>query len=230
MSAKHWINSYIFTKEMTKVLPEYIHGRLIDIGCGDKPYEPYVRDYVSEHVGIDHEKTLHKIDNIDIFAPAYEIPVKSASFDCALCTNVLEHLEEPGRAIAECARVLKPDGIAVYAMPFIYAPHEEPRDFYRYTKHGIHYLFEKNGFQLIELKALSGFWVTFSMALTLHIWKFRRKKRLRKILKPLFMLIPPFVILIQSIGYVLDLINKNEEWTWMFLVVAKKANNSLKCN
>lgn len=220
--AKHWIISYVFLKEMKKALPNYFHGRLIDIGCGDKPYSSDVKDYVREHVGIDHEQTMHAKDNIDIFAPAYDIPVESASFDCALCTDVLEHLEEPGKAIAECARVLKPEGIAVYTVPFIYPPHEEPRDFYRYTKHGIHYLFENNGFQILELKPLSGFWITFAMALTYYLWEFRRKKRLRTILKPLLMLIPPFVLLMQSVAYVLDSVDKREEWTWMFFVAAKK--------
>lgn len=222
MKAKNWVIHYVFFKEMKKVLPKYIQGRLIDIGCGDKPYEPYLKGHVDEHVGVDHEQTFHKKDNIDIFATAYDIPVETASFDCALCTDVLEHLEEPGRAIAECARVLKPEGIAVYTIPFIFEPHEEPRDFYRYTRHGIQYLFEKNGFQIIELIAFSGFGVTFSHALTHYIWNFRRKKRLRKILKPLFLLIPPVVILIQAMGYLLDVIDKREEWTWEYLVVAKK--------
>jgi len=222
MRGKHWIINHIVSKEFKKVSAKYISGRLIDIGCGEKPYESFLSKYVSEYVGVDHEETLHCRDTIDIFAPAYDIPVEDESFDCALCTAVLEHLEEPGKAISECARILKAGGIALYTVPFIWELHEEPRDFYRYSKYGLRYLFETNGFQIIELKALSGFWVTFAQALTLYLWKFRRKRRLRKFLKPLFMLIPPFVILIQGMAYLLDIIDKREEWTWMYLIVAKK--------
>ena len=84
------------------------------------------------------------------------------------------------------------------------------------------HLFETNGFTILELKALSGFWVTVSIAFTHYVWKFRRKKGWIGIFKPLFMLIPPFVLLIQAAAYLLDHIDKREEWTWMYLVVARK--------
>ena len=221
MKGKHWIINYITTKELKNIVPRYIHGRLIDIGCGEKPLEPYFKQYVTEHIGVDHAETMHDKNNIDIFATAYEIPVEDASFDCALCTAVLEHLEEPSQAIAECHRVLKKGGVALYTVPFVWNLHEEPRDFYRYTKYGLTYLFEKNGFKIIELIALSGFWITFAQAVTQYLWTLRRKKKL-KIFKPFFIIIPAFVVSFQALAYLLDKLDKREEWTWAYVVVVKK--------
>ncbi len=222
MRGKHWIVNRMIAKELKRIFPAYLSGRLIDIGCGDKPLAGLAAPYVSCHVGIDHAETQHRKNNIDIFAPCYDIPVDDASFDCALCTAVLEHLEEPGKAIAECSRILKLGGVAICTAPFIWNLHEEPRDFFRFSKYGLAYLFETNGFKILELKALAGFWVTGSIALTHYLWKFRRKKGWASVFKPLFTLIPPFTLMIQAAAYLLDHLDKREEWTWMHLVVAQK--------
>lgn len=226
MRGKRWIINYIIEKELKKVLVQYMRGRLIDIGCGEKPAESLLKKYVREHVGVDHKETTHNKGKIDIFTSAYDISVEDESFDCALCTSVLEHLEEPSKAIAECHRILKVGGIALYTVPFVFNLHEEPRDFYRFSKYGLKYLFTTNGFQIIELKALSGFWVTFSIAFTHYLWKFRRKKSWKMFLRPLLFLIPPTAILVQSTAYLLDRMDKREEWTWMYLIVAKKITNT----
>jgi SAM-dependent methyltransferase len=84
---------------------------------------------------------------------------------------VLEHLEEPEAAIRECHRVLRPGGTAIYTVPFIWHLHEEPRDFFRYSKYGLRYLFEKVGFEIVELRALSGFWVTFGQLFVYNLYR-----------------------------------------------------------
>jgi SAM-dependent methyltransferase len=194
----------------------YLRGRLVDIGCGVKPYQELLAPYVSEHVGVDHEGTFHDKANIDLFGTAYEIPVQDNHFDSAICTAVLEHLEEPEMALQECYRILKTGGNAIYSIPFIWHLHEEPRDFFRYSKYGIKYLFEKVGFEVTELKALSGFWVTFGQLFVYNLYRFNRG--------PFRWLhiIDGIGLLIQAIAYVLDKIDKTEKWTWMYMVVAKK--------
>ena len=154
------INS-IHNKALKNIVEQFINGRLIDIGCGTKPYKKLLAPYVTEHIGVDHQETLHKRTNINRVGTAYNIPAENAEFDCALCTAVLEHLEEPELALQECWRVLKRGGVAIYSVPFIWHLHEEPRDFYRFSRYGLKYLFEKVGYEIIEIKALSGFWVTF---------------------------------------------------------------------
>src|SRR5689334_20670701 len=88
---------WIVQKALTIQGKKYLRGRLIDIGCGTKPYKPLFTAVVSEHVGVDHEATFHDRSNIDLYGTAYAIPATDGSFDSALCTAVLEHLEEPGK-------------------------------------------------------------------------------------------------------------------------------------
>jgi SAM-dependent methyltransferase len=206
----------ILDQELKRCASNFLSGRMLDIGCGTKPYQQLLAPFVTEHVGVDHAETLHQKSNVDLFGSAYEIPVGSESFDSAVCTAVLEHLEEPEKAVRECFRVLKPGGVALYSVPFIWHLHEEPRDFYRFSKYGLSYLFDKAGFEIVEIKALSGFWVTFGQLLVYNLYRFNRG-----VLRWL-RVIDTLGLLIQAISYGLDRLDKTEEWTWMYMVVAKK--------
>jgi SAM-dependent methyltransferase len=195
---------------------KYCSGQLVDIGCGIKPYQHLLQDLVSRHVGVDHEASFHDQSHVDIFGTAYEIPVDDYSFDCALCTAVLEHLEEPGLALQECFRILKHGGVAIYSVPFIWHLHEEPRDFFRYSKHGLDYLFKKHGFEILEIKALSGFWVTFGQLFVYNLYRLNRG--------PLRWLrvVDVMGLIIQGSAFLLDKIDRTEQWTWMYIAVVKK--------
>jgi len=216
MSYKNILVHSIHNRELIAVANHYVSGRLIDIGCGNKPYAGLLKPFVSEHIGVDHLLTLHGTTNIDIFSSAYEIPVADESFDSALSTAVLEHLEEPELALRECHRVLKPGGVAIYSVPFIWHLHEEPRDFYRFSKFGLDYLFKKVGFEIIEIKALSGFWVTFGQLFVYNLYRLNRG--------PLrwFRIIDAVGLMLQGMAYLLDRFDRTEQWTWAYLVVARK--------
>jgi len=207
---------HIHDGELKKFAARYINGRLVDIGCGVKPYKNLFASYVTEHIGVDHEKTIHDRSNIDLIGTAYDIPADNESYDSAICTAVLEHLEEPELALLECFRILKSGGYAIYSIPFIWHLHEEPRDFYRYSKFGIKYLFEKVGFEIVELKALSGFWVTFGQLFVYNIYRFNRG-----FIRWLH-IIDVVGLFIQGSAYCMDKIDRTERWTWMYMVVAKK--------
>lgn len=201
---------------MKRWASKYLTGHLIDIGCGTKPYKDMLAPYVTSHVGIDHPDSLHEKSNVDKVGTAYQIPADDASFDSAICSAVLEHLEEPEQALRECHRVLKPGGVAIYSIPFIWHLHEEPRDYYRYSKYGLKYLFEKVGFEIVELTALSGFWVTFGQLFVYNLYRLNRG--------PLrwLRIIDAVGLSIQALAYGLDKIDKTEQWTWMYMVIARK--------
>lgn len=208
----------IVKKDLEKKFAQYLvpGTSLIDIGCGTKPLGPLLAKYNIQHVGMDHPGTLHNQANIDLFGTAYEIPVANASFDNAACTAVLEHLEEPQLAINETARVLKAGALAFYTVPLFWHLHEEPRDFYRYTKYGLQHLFEKAGFEIVEITALSGFWITQGQMFASYLQRFKKGPfRWLGIISFL-----QYLVLWKS--YWLDKLDKAEQWTWMYSLVARK--------
>lgn len=206
----------ISQRELLRAAKAYANGRLIDIGCGIKPYAELMQPHVTDHIGVDHAESLHAAHNRDLVGTAYAIPVENESFDSALCSAVLEHLEEPEAALKECFRVLKSGGHAIYTVPFIWHVHEEPRDFYRFSKHGLRYLFEKTGFEINEIKPLSGFWVTFGQLLVYNLYRINRG--------PLrwFRIVDIVAMSMHGFFFILDKLDHTEQWTWMYLVVAKK--------
>ncbi len=213
---KNLLINRIHDNQLLDYAKHHLSGHLIDIGCGTKPYKEMISPFIYEHVGVDHESTFHDKSNIDLFGTAYEIPADNETFDSAICTAVLEHLEEPEQALRECYRVLKPGGVAIYSVPFIWHLREEPRDYYRYSKHGLKYLFEKSGFKVLEITPLLGFWVTFGQLFVYNIYRFHRGP-IRYI-----PIIPALGLAVQGISYILDRIDKSEQWTWMYMVVARK--------
>jgi SAM-dependent methyltransferase len=90
------------------------------------------------------------------------IPVEDGRFDHVLLTQVLEHLPEPGRVLAELHRVLAPGGRLWLTAPLFYAEHQAPYDFYRYTQYGMRHVLETAGFEVVSLEWMEGYLGTLS--------------------------------------------------------------------
>jgi SAM-dependent methyltransferase len=112
----------------------YAKGRLLDVGCGSKPYEQFFS--VDRHIGVDWPTSLQSLQ-VEAFAHAEALPFLDRVFDSVLCTEVLEHLKHPDTAIREMSRVLKPGGNLIVSVPFIHELHEQPVDFSRFTSFGL---------------------------------------------------------------------------------------------
>lgn len=133
-------------------------GVLYDLGCGEKPYKTLFEQYCENYLGVDWSNSLHEI-SADVLANLNEIlPIDSSSADTVVSISVLEHLSEPQNMLNEAYRMLRPGGNIVLQVPFQWRVHEEPYDFFRYTSHGLKYMFEKAGFADIKIIPLSGFW------------------------------------------------------------------------
>lgn len=134
-----------------------LSGRLLDFGCGRKPYEHLFQ--VSEYIGIDMEDTGHKhtLSKIDVYYDGKNIPFGDESFDSVFCSEVFEHIFNLDEVIPEIKRVMKKDGMLLVTVPFCWNEHEIPYDFGRYTSFGIRHLLEKHGFTVVSLTKSGNF-------------------------------------------------------------------------
>ncbi len=132
--------------DVSKALGTYARGTLVDVGCGAKPYRA-LGTGVSRWIGVDVEDN----EEADLHGIAYELPIENGTVDTVLCTQVLEHLEQPERALVEFLRVLRPGGHLILTAPQYWSLHEEPRDFFRYTSIGLTYLTKSAGFDFVTL-------------------------------------------------------------------------------
>jgi len=162
---------------------------VLDIGCGEKPY----RDLFSEcdYIGLNH--SAENADP-DLVGDALNLPIKSDTVHIVFTTQVIEHVPEPQKMIDECFRVLKPGGSLVLTGPFYWPIHEEPYDFYRYTRYGLEHLLKNAGFQTWEIRADGGDWAQILLSINL------------KISKKLF----PLRILVNCLGLLSEKLNTSE--------------------
>ncbi len=145
---------------LSQVAPRFARGVLVDVGCGEKPYKRIFAPHVTRHLGIDIRPGTSGA--VDVVGDAYSTNLPDGACDTLLCTEVLEHLEEPARALAEMRRILKADGHVILTVPFFWHVHEAPRDFFRYSEYGLRHLFQNAGFEVVTIRPLTGFVVTFA--------------------------------------------------------------------
>ncbi len=130
-------------------------GLLLDIGCGNRPYA-FLFTTATQYVGIDLPAQDMTQRESDVWASGLQLPFASERFDIVLCTQVLEHVPQPWRLIQEAFRVLKAGGGFILTAPQTWGLHEEPRDYYRFTRYGLQYLLESAGFEVKWLEARGG--------------------------------------------------------------------------
>jgi SAM-dependent methyltransferase len=132
-------------------------SRVLDAGAGAAPYRPLFAhcDYRTQ----DWPGSVHPgARAADVVGDLHALDVPDASFDAILCTEVLEHVAQPERVVAELHRLLADGGALLVTVPFVGPLHEEPHDHYRYTSHGVRGLLERGGFTDLQVRPLSGYW------------------------------------------------------------------------
>jgi SAM-dependent methyltransferase len=138
----------------------FISGVVVDIGCGGvRRYERLF--YYSRYITTDIDASC----NPDIVCPIDSIPLQDNSVDSIVCTQVLEHVDDPNAAVKEFYRIQKTGGYCIITVPQWGNLHEEPHDYWRYTKYGISNLFQRNGYEIISIEKRGGFFVT-----SLQMW------------------------------------------------------------
>jgi SAM-dependent methyltransferase len=140
-----------------KAIREHARGDLVDLGCGNAPLAGIYGPLVKSCLWVDWQNTLHTAFRLDVEANLNEpLPLESGSFDTVILTDVLEHLQRPELLLSEVFRILRPGGKAIIGVPFLYSLHEEPYDYYRYTRHKLLAFGEEFGFETVSLSEVGG--------------------------------------------------------------------------
>ena len=125
---------------------------LLDLGAGAKPYAPLYEPHFQRCVAVDVPHSLHDVSGVDAFASADALPYGDESFDCVLCTEVVEHCPDPLAVFKEIHRVLKPGGRALVTTPFLVPLHEMPYDYWRFTPSALQLLAQGAGLEVESLR------------------------------------------------------------------------------
>ena len=146
MAITRWIRRALSAKLTRVTLDRFIaahasRGLTLDLGAQTGPYAAHF----PRRVALD----LRPGPGVDVVGDALALGIASASVDVVLCTEMLEHVTEPQRAIDEMYRVLKPGGMLLLTTRFLFPIHDAPHDYFRFTKYGLRHLLR--GFDILEL-------------------------------------------------------------------------------
>src|SRR5215211_1768912 len=100
-----WHANYLLRRalaaQLRAAVAERLSGRselrVLDVGCGGKPYAPLIEPYAAEYVGLDYRPG----PNVDVVARAERLPFDAQRFDALLCSQVLEHSDDPSAVLRE---------------------------------------------------------------------------------------------------------------------------------
>ena len=114
--------------------------RVLDVGCGVKPYYPLFAEHADSYVGVD----VVENEMAELLGSVEDLPVANASFDVVLCTQVLEHCDDPAQAVRELRRVTAPGGRVLASTHGVQVFHPSPHDYWRWTHEGLRRLFTEH--------------------------------------------------------------------------------------
>lgn len=146
-------------------------ARILDAGAGELANKPLCAhlQYVSQdfcqydgqgnHAGL--QSGQWNTSSVDIVSDITAIPEPDASFDAILCSEVLEHILEPTRALDEFARLLKLGGTLILTAPFASLVHMAPYHYVTgFSRYWYEYHLPRRGFEIVELTP-NGDWFAY---------------------------------------------------------------------
>jgi len=128
----------------------------------------FAESRVVKWVGLDFPVSANGKTEADVYGDAMKIPFKTQFLDTVFCSQVTEHVPEPARLMKEIARALKPGGHMILTAPQTWGLHEEPHDYFRFTRYGLSYLAKKSGLTVEYVKPYGGILALLGQLIILH--------------------------------------------------------------
>jgi SAM-dependent methyltransferase len=154
-----WKYNWIIKSKIIRALERVRHharGVLVDLGCGDRAFESLFTGRVSRYVGVDLPDSPYPRITPDLYARAEALPLRDGSVDTVLGLSMLTCLTEPARLLDEARRVLKPGGVVILEFTQMVPLHDEPHDYFRFTRLGARWLLDRAGFEVLEVIPVGG--------------------------------------------------------------------------
>ena len=146
--------TYFYLIREIKKNASYAKGTLLDVGCGSSPLESYFSKYVEKYLKHEHPEAAKENIKYDYLSELPEINALNNSIDTIVSFAVLEHVSKPFETLAECKRILKDNGILIIYVPQYWHLHEEPHDYFRFTKHILKEKISELNFEITYLKEI----------------------------------------------------------------------------
>lgn len=173
-----FMDLYLIRSQILKALNNYLPqctGTLLDIGCGEMPYKEHIlqNSSVEKYIGMDFVSGKYAdLKKPDMAWDGNKIPLERSSIDCAIATELFEHVPSLEKLLLEIKRVLKPEGTLFFTVPFLWPLHDMPHDEFRYTPFSLKRLLVNSGFDNIDIKAQGGW--DASLAQMIGLWVKRK--------------------------------------------------------
>jgi SAM-dependent methyltransferase len=104
--------------------------RVLDFGAGAGRHVAEFRQAGYDALGVDQIHSSHAEGSVEtdflrrVEPPDYILPFDDATFDFVYSITVMEHVLDPGQALAQIARVTRPGGLSVHVFPSRWRPIE----------------------------------------------------------------------------------------------------------
>ena len=220
-----FINPFYFARkglyQNVSELISNLNGKLLDVGCGSKPYQSLCK--VDEYIGLEIDDEGNRNHNYaDVFYDGKTIPFENNTFDSILSNQVFEHVFNPNDFLKEVNRVTKIEGVFLMTVPFVWDEHEQPYDYARYSSFGLKHILSENGFEVIEhKKSNNGLEVIFQL---LNDYIFKKTVTKSGYLNLLFMLL--LMAPVNVVGLIFSkILPRNDDLYLDNIVLAKKVKN-----
>ncbi len=177
---------YLHLAPLSSILREALHTRLagaelrvLDLGCGGKPYIPLFGDRARPYIGIDVDRGAAA----DVLGVGGQLPFRDETFDVVLCTQVLEHDPEPQRTVDEARRVLAEGGVLILSTHGVWFKHGGA-DYWRWTDTGLRRI--TKSFAAVDIRSCGGQYSCLFQLLNLYADPLPVGRRLAYLVNNLF--------------------------------------------
>lgn len=189
---------------------------VLDAGAGTSPYRDLFKH--AKYEAADFAQLGTNYAPLDYVCDLTEIPVEDERFDRILFNQVLEHLPEPARVLAELHRVLKPGGRIFCSVPLFFAEHQTPYDFYRYTRFALRRVFTEAGFEIMRIEWLEGYFGTISYQFRMMSWSLPRDVKAARAIVPgrRGLLFVPVLLLTRRLAGLLSRVFAKADVRWKY--------------